>query len=68
MKSENENKQNSLEKEYAEIMKGFALRESPAFEPVRWTNLNDPIQKFSLYNETPNSITSTDTVVYLGIQ
>lgn len=66
MKSKKENLQETLEKDYSEIMKNFKQQDIP-FTPIpQWTNPGDFIIKFSLYQETPNSITSTDTLVYLG--
>lgn len=66
MKSKDEKKQQTLEKEYNEIMKGFQNQNVHINQTPQWTNPNDFIVKFSLYQETPNSITSTDTLVNLG--
>lgn len=65
MKSKSEKKQ-TFEKEYNEIMKGFQNQNVYINQTPQWTNPNDFIVKFSLYQETPNSITSTDTSVNLG--
>lgn len=67
MKSKNESVQETLEKDYSEIMKDFQ-KQDVLFTPTpQWANPGDFIIKFSLYQETPNSITSTDTLVYLGL-
>ena len=52
-----------LEKEYSEIIKNFESLNLP-FVPIQpqWNGPNDFLVKFSLYQETPNSITSTDTL------
>lgn len=63
MKSkEEEKKQKSFEKDYNEIMKGSLKQVAPPPTP-QWTTPGDYIAKFSLYEETPNSITSTDTSI-----
>ncbi len=63
MKSkEEEKKQKSFEKDYNEIMKEALKQTAPPPTP-QWTNPGDYIVKFSLYEETPNSITSTDTCI-----
>jgi hypothetical protein len=66
MKSKNENIQETLERDYSEIMKNFNPNDIPSTPVPQWTNPGDFIIKFSLYQETPNSITSTDTLVYPG--
>lgn len=49
--------------DYDEIVKDFNhLKDFTDFR-YNWTNPNDFIVKFSLYQESPNSVTSTDTVV-----
>lgn len=65
MKSKDENK-NAFEKEYNEIMNGFQNQIVHINQNAQWTNPSDFIVKFSLYQETPNSITSTDTLVNFG--
>ncbi len=67
MKPKGEKKQNSFENDYNEIMKGFQNQNSPITQIHQWTKPTDFIVKFSLYQETPNSITSTDTLVNLGM-
>jgi hypothetical protein len=67
MKSKNDKKQTTFEKDYHEIMKGLQNQNTPFIQTPQWTNPNDFIVKFSLYQETPNSITSTDTLVNLGL-
>ncbi|MDP1727217.1 MAG: hypothetical protein Q8M15_10580 [Bacteroidota bacterium] len=66
MKSKDEKAQNTFEEDYTEIMKSFQLPEIPFNQAPQWLNPNDFIIKFSLFEETPNSITSTDTLVYPG--
>lgn len=65
MKSKAEKKQKVFEKEYNEIMNGFQIQNAPINQAPQWTNPTDFITKFSLYQESPNSITSTDTSVIL---
>jgi hypothetical protein len=65
MKSKDKKNQNTLEKDYSEIMKDFQTQEIPFTQTPQWSNPNDFIVKFSLYEETPNSITSKDTTVFL---
>ena len=49
-----------LEKDYKEVMKGFEY--SNYLNPLpQWSAPGDYIVKFSLYQEVPNSITSTNT-------
>lgn len=70
MKAKNEKQITAptFEKEYNEIMKDFQNQNHSFFlQTPQWTNPKDFIVKFSLYQETPNSITSTDTLVNLGI-
>jgi hypothetical protein len=67
-KNEKQTATPTFEKQYNEIMKYFQNQNSPFFpQTPQWTNPKDFIVKFSLYHETPNSITSTDTIVNLGI-
>ncbi len=65
MKSKDDKKQTTFEKDYKEIMKDFQNQTAPLTQTPQWTNPNDFIVKFSLYQESPNSITSTDTLVNL---
>jgi hypothetical protein len=65
MKTLNEKKQSIFEKDYEKIMKEF--KNLYVHKNIQWTNPNDFIVKFSLYQETPNSITSTDTHANIGI-
>ena len=70
MKSKDEKKQSRLrrdEEEYNKIMKDFQKQNTPLSQTPQWTNPGDFIIKFSLYKEMPNSITSTDTSVNIGI-
>lgn len=66
MKPKNEKKQQAFEMEYNEIMRGFLNKSAHFNQTPQWTNPNDFIVKFSLYQEIPNSITSSDTSVNLG--
>lgn len=66
MKSKEDKKQKALEKDYYKIMKGFQNQNIPIAQTPQWTKPTDFITKFSLYQESPNSITSTDTAVYFG--
>lgn len=66
MKPKDEKKQISFEQEYTEIMKYSNDKNAPIHPTPQWINPKDFIVKFSLYQETPNSITSTDTSVNLG--
>ena len=65
MKSIKEKNQSTLEKDYSEIMKDFQTQEIPFTQTPQWSKPSDFIVKFSLYKETPNSVTSKDTTVYL---
>ncbi|MBU0486616.1 MAG: hypothetical protein KKD31_01530 [Bacteroidetes bacterium] len=67
MKSKNKKISKAFEREYQEIMTGFQQQESFLTPKHQWNNPNDFIVKFSLYQETPNSITSTDTFVNLSL-
>jgi hypothetical protein len=67
MKSKDKKKKTPFEKDYEKIMKSFQRQSSPIPQNPQWTNPNDFIVKFSLYQETPNSITSTDTLANIGI-
>jgi hypothetical protein len=60
------NEQITLEMDYAEIMKGFQYPTVPTQPVPQWSNPTDFIVKFSLYQESPNSITSTETSVNLA--
>ena len=65
MKSSADKKQQTFEKDYNSIMKNFQNQNAPFPQTSQWSNPTDFIVKFSLYQETPNSITSTDTLVNL---
>lgn len=65
MDSEKQPKEITLEMEYNEIMKGFQYPSIPAQSVPQWSNPTDFIVKFSLYQESPNSITSTETSAIL---
>jgi len=63
IKSKTEKQKKSFEKDYKKIMKDFQTQDAPITHVPQWTRPGDFIIKFSLYQETPNSITSTDTSV-----
>lgn len=65
MKSKKDKKQQAFEKDYNEIMRGFQNQRTTFNNNPQWTKPTDFIVKFSLYQESPNSITSTDTTVNL---
>lgn len=67
MKSSDDKKQKTFEADYNKIMKISQNQHAPITPLPQWSNPNDFLVKFSLYQETPNSITSTDTLVNLGI-
>jgi hypothetical protein len=61
VESTKKTKEFTLENEYNEIMKGFQYTSIPSQSVPQWSNPNDFIVKFSLYQESPGSITSTET-------
>jgi hypothetical protein len=65
MKSKDERKQTAFEKEYNQIMNNNQKQNAPFFQNPQWVHSGDFIIKFSLFQEMPNSITSTDTTVNL---
>ena len=68
MKSKEENEQKTFVDDYEKIMRDFQKQDNPSLpQTPQWTNQGDFIIKFSLYQETPNSITSTDTSLNIGI-
>ncbi len=67
MKSSAEKKQRTLEEDYYKIMKDLQKQIMPIVPIPQWTNPGDFIIKFSLYQEIPNSNTSTDTSINIGI-
>lgn len=54
-------KQKAFEKDYDKIMKDFQKQDDLFANPPKWINPGDFIVKFSLYQDSPNSITSTNT-------
>lgn len=56
---------NSREVEHVKLLNGFQPAQIPKTIAPQWVNPTDMFVKFSLYDETPNSITSTDTKVQL---
>ena len=65
MKSKCEKTRKKIEADYKKIMKQSYIDKTPVVVP-QWVNPGDYIVKFTLYQETPNSITSTETLVDLG--
>jgi hypothetical protein len=61
MKTKEMKKQKAFEKDYDKIMKDFQKQDTPFTNPPQWINPGDFIVKFSLYQDSPNSITSTNT-------
>ncbi|HRH66234.1 MAG TPA: hypothetical protein PLU53_08055 [Bacteroidia bacterium] len=62
MKPHKTKKKQNYEKEYNQLMTGFQPS-LPSQNSPQWINTGDFIAKFSLYKESPNSISSTDTSV-----
>ena len=54
-------KQKSFEKDYGKIMKDFQKQDTPFPNTPQWVNPGDFLVKFSLYQDSPNSIISTNT-------
>lgn len=67
MKSIAEKEQKTFDEDYNKIIKDFLNQNGPTSPAPQWTNPGDFIVKFSLYQEIPNSITSTDTSINPGI-
>ena len=68
MKSKDEKDLKPFEEDYNTIMKDFQKQNLSPYQPTpQWTNPGDFLIKFSLYQETPNSITSTDTSINIGL-
>jgi len=61
MKSQEEIDQEMFEKEYNELMQEFNKQALPVVQQPQWVSPCDYIPQFSLYQEVPNGITSTDT-------
>jgi hypothetical protein len=61
MKTKEMKKQEAFEKDYHKIMKDFQKQDAPFANQPQWINPGDFIVKFSLYQDSPNSITSTNT-------
>jgi hypothetical protein len=59
-KSAKKPQKRNFEKEYAEIMKINQPVSAPVFHQ-QWTSPNDFFLKFSLYQDSPGSFTSTET-------
>jgi hypothetical protein len=66
MKSISEKKQKKFKESYNNIMKGFQEKSQNFTQTPQWASPGDFITKFSLYQELPHSITSSDTAVNLG--
>lgn len=54
-------KQKAFEKDYDKIMKDFQKQDATFANHPQWISPGDFIVKFSLYQDSPNSITSTNT-------
>ena len=54
-------RQKVFEKDYDKIMKDFQKQDAPFINAPQWINPGDFIVKFSLYQDSPDSITSTNT-------
>jgi len=67
MKSKTDKILQTIEKDYNKIMKDFKGLNIPIFQTPQWINPNDFITKFSLYQDYPNSITSTETSINIGM-
>ena len=67
MDSKEKKQEDSFIEDYNKIMKDFQKEDNPLFQIPQWMNPGDFIIKFSLYEEIPNSITSTNTSINLGI-
>lgn len=65
MKTRKKKTKQNYEKEYNKIMTGFQ-QVTPLPVTPQWINPGDFIIKFSLYQETPNSFTSTNTSMIPG--
>jgi hypothetical protein len=65
MKPKEKVSKKEFENDYQEILKDLKGRNGPLIRPPQWTNPGDYIIKFSLFQESPYSITSTDTSVNL---
>jgi hypothetical protein len=63
MKSKSKNTQKKIERDYHIIMKGFMNQNAFTSQSSHLTSPKDIIPKFSLYQETPNSKASSDTIV-----
>jgi hypothetical protein len=66
MRQDDQKEQLTFEEDYNMIMKDFQKENSLIAQTPQWANPNDYIIKFSLYQETPNSITSTETAANIG--
>jgi hypothetical protein len=64
MKSKTKKRHTFFEDDYNKIMKDFHHPDIPSFQtPPIWINQYEFISKFSLYQESPYSITSTNTSI-----
>ncbi len=66
MKTQDEKKPKVFEEDYSKLMKDYRKPNVPFSPPHEWANPGDFIIKFSLYQDSPNSITSTDTSPVIG--
>lgn len=67
MKSKTDKILKTIEKDYNKIINDFNGFNFPISHTPEWINPNDFITKFSLYQDTPNSITSTETSINIGM-
>jgi hypothetical protein len=65
MRSNNKKKKEAFKEDYNKIMQDYKNQDNPCFHYTQWKSPKDFIVKFSLLQEIPNSITSTDTSVIL---
>ena len=65
MKTKEKVSQKKFENDYNKIMKEFNCGNAPFNHNHQWTNPRDFIVKFTLFQDAPGSITSSDTSVNL---
>lgn len=65
MKPKEKATQKKLKNDYKKIMKEFNCGNAPFLPNPQWTTPGDFIVKFTLFQDAPQSITSTDTSVNL---
>ena len=67
MKPISAKKQKTFDDSYKKIMKSMPEQEFFQYKLNQWQSPSDSIVKFSLYQETPRSVTSTNTTANLGV-